>query len=102
MNTGTLYNVNGVEYAVFYKTELSTREYTKRLVYHIYTQEQSFPIAHKAIETIMNDNSWRKGDYVFCNQREPSLKNHLHPYHKFDFDDDLKCYVYILVIPYDD
>jgi hypothetical protein len=102
---GTLYEVNGVPYAVFYRRDLSKLEYTKEKVFHIYTGEQSFPEAHKCINTIMASlglSTITKGMYITLNEREPSLLNHLKHHHTIDFDDDLDCFVYTIIEPYDD
>lgn len=101
MRTETAF-YNGYMYQVTYKRELSNNDYTQHHVYHIKTNDESYPHAHTAIESIMNDGSWREGYYQHKNKTEPSMLNAFHPYHKFSFDESLNCFVYTLVIPYDD
>lgn len=52
---------DGILYQIEYKPELSQRTYTIKQVYHIKTEDDIYPHAHKAIESIMDDGSWRKG-----------------------------------------
>ena len=49
---------NSMLYKVEYQPELSQSYYTQRHVYHIRTEEERYPEAHKAIQAIMNDGSW--------------------------------------------
>lgn len=93
---------NGHMYQSEYKKELSNNDYTQHHVYHIKSDDESYPHAHKAIESIMDDGSWTEGYYQYKNKVEPSMLNALHSYHKFSFNEELDCYVYELVIPYDD
>ena len=93
---------NGYMYQSEYKKELSNDDYTQHHVYHIKSDDESYPHAHKAIESIMDDGSWTEGYYQHKNKVEPSIFNALHSYHKFSFNEELDCYVYELVIPYDD
>ena len=50
----------------------------------------------------MDDGSWPEEYWKNKNKVEPSMFNALHSYHKFSFNEELDCYVYELVIPYDD
>ena len=93
---------NGYMYQSEYKKELSNNDYTQHHVYYIKSDDESYPHAHKAIESIMDDGSWTEGYYQYKNKVEPSMLNALHSYHKFSFNEELDCYVYELVIPYDD
>lgn len=92
----------GVLYQIEYKPELSNNRYTRKRVYYIKTEEDCYPKAHKSISAIMNDGSWRAGEYEMKNKTNPSLSNHLHPYHEFTYDEEKDVYVYTLIIPYDD
>ena len=92
----------GVLYQIEYKPELSNLVYTKRLVYHIKTEQDNYPKAHKAISSIMDDGSWTEGMYIMKNKSNPSFETYLHKYHKFSYDESLDVYVYTLVEPYDD
>jgi hypothetical protein len=93
---------HGYTYNIEYKKELSNSDYTQHKVYHIITDDYNYGHAHKAIESLMNDGSWRKGEWLMKNKQEPSMLNALHTYHEFSYDEDLDVYVYTLVIPYDD
>lgn len=93
---------NGIMYQIEYKKELSNSDYTQHQVYYISTEDDNYPHAHKAIESIMDDGSWTKGYWQFKNSKEPSMANAFHPYHEFKFDEDLNKFVYTLVTPYDD
>lgn len=93
---------DGILYQIEYQPHLSNRDYTTHTVYHIKTEDENYPHAHKAIESIMNDGSWTKGYYQWMNKKDPSFSNYLHPYHEFSFDETLGVYVYTLVRPYDD
>lgn len=93
---------NGILYQIEYQRHLSNNDYTKHLVYHIKTEDMNYPHACRAIESIMNDGSWRKGLWLIKNGQHPSLENALHSYHEFSYDEDKDVYVYTLVIPYDD
>lgn len=95
---------NGILYKVEYKPELSQRDYTQRhiYIYHIETEDENYPHAHKAIESIMDDGSWRKGEWVMKNKQQPSMANALHTYHEFSYDEEIDKYVYTFVRPYDD
>lgn len=93
---------NGHMYQSEYKKELSNNDYTQHHVYHIKSDDESYPHAHEAIESIMDDGSWTEGYWKHKNKVEPNMLNALHSYHKFSFNEELDCYVYELVIPYDD
>ena len=93
---------NGHMYQSEYKKELSNNDYTQHHVYHIKSDDESYPHAHKAIQSLMDDGSWPEGYWQHKNKIEPSMLNALHSYHKFSFNEELDCYVYELVIPYDD
>ena len=93
---------NGYMFQIEYQPHLSNHDYTQHHVYHIKSNDESYPHAHKAIESIMDDDSWTEGYYQHKNKIEPSMLNALHNYHKFSFNEELDCYVYELVIPYDD
>ena len=100
---------NGILYQIEYKPELSNNDYTKHKVYHIKTEDESYPHARKAIASIMEDilgyeqgAIWNKGLYHFKNEREPSMLNALHVYYKFSYNEELGVYIYTFIIPYDD
>ena len=93
---------NGYMFQIEYQPRLSNNDYTQHHVYYIKSDDESYPHAHKAIESIMDDGSWTEGYYQHKNKVEPSMLNVLHSYHKFSFNEELDCYVYELVIPYDD
>lgn len=93
---------DGILYQIEYKPNLSQRNYTQKKVYHIRTEDENYPHAHKAIESIMDDDSWRKGVWVMKNQDQPSMENALHSYHEFEYNEELDVYVYTFVRPYDD
>ena len=92
----------GVLYQIEYKPELSDLYFTKHLVYHIKTEQDNYPKAHKAISSIMDDGSWTEGMYITKNKSNPSIDTYLHKYHRFSYDEELDVYVYTLVEPYDD
>lgn len=93
---------NGYMYQIQYKPELSNGDYTAHSVYHIKTDDENYPHAHKAIESIMNDGSWRRKEWEEKNKQEPNMANALHSYHTFGYDENLDVYVYVHVRPYDD
>lgn len=93
---------NGYMFQIEYQPHLSNHDYTQHYVYHIKSDDESYPHAHEAIQSIMDDGSWTEGYWQHKNKVEPSIFNALHSYHKFSYNEELECYVYILVIPYDD
>ena len=93
---------NGYMYQSEYKKELSNNDYTQHHVYHIKSDDKSYKHAHKAVQSLMDDGSWTEEYWKNKNKVEPSIFNALHSYHKFSFNEELDCYVYELVIPYDD
>ena len=100
---------NGILYQIEYKPELSNNDYTKHKVYHIKTEDESYPHARKAIASIMEDilgyeqgAIWNKGLYKLKNDREPSIANALHVYYEFTYNEELDVYVYTFIKPYDD
>jgi hypothetical protein len=93
---------HGYLYRIQYQKELSNSDYTQHHVYHIISDDYNYCHAHEAIESIMNDGSWRKGEWQMKNKQEPSMANAFHSYHEFSYDEDEDVYVYTLVIPYDD
>ena len=93
---------NGILYKIEYKPELSQKDHTQRHVYHIKTNDKDYPRAHKAIESIMNDGSWEKEEWVMRNNQQPSMENVLHTYHAFEYNEELGVYVYTFIRPYDD
>lgn len=92
----------GILYQIEYKPELSNQDYTKHQVYHIKTDQDNYPKAHKAISSIMDDGSWTADMYMMKNKSNPSSETYLHKYHEFSYDESLDVYVYTLVEPYDD
>ena len=95
-------NYQGFLYQIEHKKELSNSDYTAHKVYHIKTNDDNYPHAHKAIEVIMGDGSWRKGIWDTKNKHHPCMANALHTYHTFGYDEDKDVYIYTLVTPYDD
>lgn len=100
---------NGILYQIKYKPELSNNDYTKHKVYHIKTEDESYPHARKAIASIMEDilgyeqgAIWTKGLYQLKNDKKPSMSNALHVYYEFTYNEELDVYVYTFVKPYDD
>ena len=93
---------HGYFYQIEYQKELSNSDYTAHHVYHIKTDDKSYTHAHQAIESIMNDGSWRKSLWDTKMKQEPSMANALHTYHTFSYDEDKDLYVYTHVRPYDD
>ena len=100
---------NGILYQIKYKPELSNNDYTKHKVYHIKTEDESYPHARKAIASIMEDilgyeqgAIWNKGLYQLKNEKKPSMSNTLHVYYEFTYNEELEVYVYTFVRPYDD
>lgn len=92
----------GVLYQIEYKPELSNLDYTKHLVYHIKTEQDSYHEAYEAVTYILDDRSWTAGKYKVMNKVNPCISNVLHSYHRFSYDESLDVYVYTLVHPYDD
>ena len=93
---------NGILYQIEYQKELSNSGYTAYHVYHIRTDDRNYKHVRQAIESIMNDGSWRRKEWEDRNRQEPSMANALHSYHTFGYDEDKDLYVYTLVVPYDD
>lgn len=80
-------------YVVNHQTQLSSPEHE---VYHIISDEENYCKAHREIEKMMNDGSWRYGIWTV---RSKDAVDALHPYHKFDYNEDLDVYVYELFYP---
>lgn len=90
---------NGYLYQIEYQKHLSNNDYTQHRVYHVKTDDEDYGHAHTAIESIMDDGSWRESEWKMKNK---NFIDYLHPYHTFCFDKSLNCFVYIFVRPYDD
>ena len=97
-----IYLGHGYVFEITYRPELSNNDYTAHKVFTIKTTCEIYPLAHKAVEEIMNDGSWRHGYYTFKNKQEPSMQNALHTYNTFSYDEDNDEFTYTLVTPYDD
>lgn len=97
-----IYNHSGYKFEITYRPELSNSDYTTHKVFTIKTDCESYPLASKIVEEIMNDGSWRHGYYTLKNKQEPSMQNALHTYHTFSYDEDKDEFTYTLVTPYDD
>lgn len=94
---------NGYTYQIEYKPKLSNPfMYTRKYVYHIKTDNNSYPSAHHDIIDIMNDGSWTAGKRALELKKANTMQNNLHSYHIFDYDKVLDVYVYTHIIPYDD
>ena len=100
---------NGILYQIEYKPRLSNNVYTQYKVYHIKTEDESYPHARKAIASIMEDilgyeqgKIWSSGKYYMKSEKEPSFINYLHVYYGFSYNEELDVYVYTFVRPYDD
>ena len=52
---------NGRLYQIEFCPEESNFDYTAHKVWYIKSEEESYPIAHKAIQSMMNDGSWTYG-----------------------------------------
>jgi hypothetical protein len=98
----TIYEVNSTIYIVEFRKDLSQMTYTQSRVYHIFSDEESYPKAHKEIAAIMQDGSITVGEYKYNYSKNPTFSNYLRKYHEFSWDEELGCYVYILHIPYED
>ena len=90
---------DGILYQIEYKKELSNNDYTQHHVYHIKTEDDNYPHAHKTIRSIMDDGSWTEGEWKHKNR---NFADYLHTYHKFSYNEELDVYVYTHVRPYDD
>lgn len=97
-----IYNHSGYKFEITYRPELSNSDYTTHKVFTIKTDCESYPLASKIVEEIMNDGSWRHGYHTLKNKQEPSMQNALHTYHTFSYDEDNDEFTYTLVTPYDD
>jgi hypothetical protein len=94
---------NGHTYEVEYMPELSNPFMnTRKHVYHIKSDNENYPSAHRDIIDIMNDGSWTAGQRALELKKSNSMQNNLHTYHEFDYDKELDVYVYTLIMPYDD
>ena len=100
---------NGILYQIEYIPELSNRDYTKRHVYYIKTEDVNYPHAQKAINSIIasrygykEESIWPEALWNFKYKKEPSIFNALHKYFKFEFDELRGVYTYTLIEPYDD
>ena len=98
---------DGLLYKIEYQPQLSTIYYTRKAVYYISTQEESFTKARKAISFLMEKilgekNIWSKGTYLIKNQNNPGMSNAFHKYYEFTYDEEIDKFIYTLVTPYDD
>lgn len=99
---------NGILYKMEYQPQLSNIDYTQHKVYHIETEDEDYPHARRAIESIMadilgykQDYIWTEGAYNIWNKQNPSMETALHPYYKFTYDESIDRYVYTFIRPYD-
>lgn len=91
------------KYTIFYRTDLSSDQYPRRRVYKIRTDEQSHSRAKGLIlDTLNEQNLISKEEYNISCKKDPSWANAIRPYYIFDYDEDLDCFWYTEVYPYDD
>ena len=103
------FTINGVNYNVEYKPELSNNDYTQHHVYFIKTDENSWSKARKSIAAIMAKllgyshpkEIWDKGLRIIKMQKE-GIFAALHVYYEFDYDAENDQFIYTFVRPYDD
>jgi hypothetical protein len=94
---------NGHTYEIEYRPELSEPFfYTRKRVYYIKSDNESYPKAHRDIIDIMNDGSWTKAKRELELKKSSTFSAALHDYHEFDYDEVLDVYIYTHIIPYDD
>lgn len=96
---------NGIEktYAVAYQPHLSSNMYTKKHVYYVKTEVESYHIAKKDILSIMNlvfnyKDLLSAGSHAMAKTIEQALK----PYYKFNYNDELDMFEITIIEPYDD
>ena len=104
------FTINGVNYHIEYKPELSNNDYTQHHVYFIKTKEEtSWPTARRNIAAIMAKflgynnpkEIWDKGLRIIKMKKE-GIFAALHVYYEFDYDAENDQFIYTFVRPYDD
>lgn len=78
----------------------STSEYTRKTIILVFTNNPKW--CGGLLSTIVGDNTISKGVRDYRYQQEPTIMNALIPYHTVKYNDELDCYEYTIVYPYDD
>lgn len=105
---------NGYRYIPVFMKHLSSNTYTRKTVYHIFTDNPRW--AANILPLIVGDNSITKGEYSHRYKLSPTIENALiphhtvefidHPHEKYNFSsigiDSSGYYQYTIIFPYDD
>lgn len=96
--------INKVVYNIEYKPQYSQRDYTRKLVYFIYTEEDNYCKAKRTIKDILEHlqgvSLYTKGEYIMKSKN--NMREAMHPYMDFDYSESKDCYIATVVFPYDD
>ena len=78
----------------------STCKYTGKTIILVFTNNPKW--CANLLPLIVGDNTIYKGVRDYRYQQEPTIMNALTPYHTIKYNDELDCYEYTIVYPYDD
>jgi hypothetical protein len=78
----------------------STPFYTAKKVILVFTNNPKW--CANLLSLIVGDNTISKGVHDYRYQQEPTIMNALTSYHTIKYNDELDCYEYTIVYPYDD
>ena len=96
------WSIDNKEYDYFHCKDISrsTSEYTRKTIILVFTNNPKW--CASLLPLVVGDNTISKGEHDYRYQQNPTILNALTPYHIIKFNDELDCYEYTIVQPYDD
>lgn len=91
---------NGYDYFHCLDKNRSTPFYTSEKVILVFTNNPKW--CASLLSSIVGDNTISKGEKDYKYKQNPNMMNALTPYHTIKYNDELDCYEYTIVHPYDD
>ena len=99
-NMPVIEDENGFQYT-YCKDELrSVDRYTTHDVYLIFTNNPKWCAG--ILPSVIGDNSISYAEYKFKYDRSKSISDYLIKHHKVEYNEDMDCYIYDIIRPYDD
>jgi hypothetical protein len=91
---------NGYDYFHCKDVSRSTSEYTRKTIILVFTNNPKW--CGGLLSTVVGDNTISKGEKDYKYKQNPNMINALTPYHTIKYNDELDCYEYTIIHPYDD
>jgi hypothetical protein len=99
-NMPVIEDTNGFQY-IYCKDKLRSRDgYTTHDVFLIFTDNPKWCAG--ILPDVIGDNSISYAEYKYKYEESKSFHDYLTKHHKIEYDEEMDCYIYDIIRPYDD